>query len=49
MALGEMSRDVLQRLGYALEWKQYPMGHQVSMPEIADISAWIQKRLATAS
>src|SRR5438445_9570402 len=28
LRLGEMSRDALQRLGYAVEWHGYPMAHQ---------------------
>ncbi|MGH8173391.1 MAG: alpha/beta hydrolase [Rhodanobacteraceae bacterium] len=44
-ALGEMSRDALVRLGYNVEWHSYPMAHQVSPPEIADLRAWIAKRL----
>ena len=45
--LGELSRDALTKLGYAVEWHSYPMAHQVSPPEIADLRAWIGKRLAT--
>ncbi len=45
--LGELSRDALTKLGYDVEWHSYPMAHQVSPPEIADLRAWIGKRLAT--
>jgi len=45
--LGELSRDALTELGYAVAWHSYPMAHQVSPPEIADLRAWIGKRLAT--
>ena len=45
--LGELSRDVLTKLGYDVAWHSYPMAHQVSPPEIADLRAWIGKRLAT--
>jgi phospholipase/carboxylesterase len=44
--LGELSRDALAALGYAVEWHSYPMAHQVCPPEIADLRAWIGKRLA---
>ncbi len=44
-ALGEMSRDLLLSLGYAVEWKAYPMQHEVCRPEIDDISAWLGARL----
>jgi phospholipase/carboxylesterase len=45
LALGEMSRDALASLGYAVEWKTYPMQHQVCGPQIADLSAWLTARL----
>lgn len=43
--LGEASRDVLQGLGYRIEWHTYPMEHSVCMEEIAEISRWLQARL----
>ena len=43
--LGEMSRDVLLKLGYAVQWRSYPMEHQMCAQEINDISAWLQSRL----
>jgi phospholipase/carboxylesterase len=46
MALGSMSRDLLNKLGYPIEWKEYPMAHEVSLPEIADIAAWLRSRLS---
>ncbi|MDB5859194.1 MAG: carboxylesterase-like protein [Ramlibacter sp.] len=42
---GEASRDALQALGYPVEWHSYPMGHSVSMEEIADLNAWLVKVL----
>jgi len=36
------SRDVLKSLGYAVDWREYPMPHSVSPQEIADISAWLR-------
>lgn len=44
-ALGELSRDALTSLGHSVEWKAYPMQHEVCRPEIADISAWLAARL----
>jgi phospholipase/carboxylesterase len=43
--LGMASRDVLLSLGYQIEWRSYPMEHQVCMEEIVDISNWLQARL----
>lgn len=45
-ALGTASRDLLQSLGYPVEWKTYPMEHSVCMEEVLDISKWLQARLA---
>jgi len=46
---GEASRDALLALGCPLEWHSYPMGHSVSMEEIADLNAWLLKVLASAA
>ena len=35
------SREVLERLGYAVTWKEYPMPHSVCAEEIADISRFL--------
>ena len=43
---GEATRDALQAAGYPVEWHSYPMGHSVSMEEIADLNAWLVKVLA---
>ncbi len=45
-AMGAASRDVLQGLGYAVDWRMYPMEHSVAMEEIADIAKWLQGRFA---
>src|SRR6185503_2980477 len=44
--LGKTSRDLLQGLGYAVEWQSYPMEHSVCMEEVGDIAKWLQSRLA---
>ena len=41
----EVSRDMLVRLGYEVEWHSYPMPHSVCAPEIADISAFLARIL----
>ncbi len=46
MQLGDASRDVLQALGYHIEWHTYPMEHSVCMEEVVEISRWLQARLA---
>jgi phospholipase/carboxylesterase len=44
--MGETSRDILQGLGYRIEWHSYPMQHSVCMEEVVEISRWLQQRLA---
>ncbi|MEX0732631.1 MAG: alpha/beta fold hydrolase [Aquisalimonadaceae bacterium] len=46
LRMGETSRETLATLGYPVEWHTYPMGHQVCMEEINDISRWLQEVLA---
>lgn len=41
MQRGLEARDRLLGLGYAVEWRTYPMGHEVHPQEIQDIGAWI--------
>ena len=41
----QASRDLLQKLGYPVEWHEYPMPHAVCPPEIADISAFLSRIL----
>ncbi|MES1950583.1 carboxylesterase [Salinisphaera sp. S4-8] len=43
--LGQTSRDHLLDAGYDVAWKEYPMQHQVCMPEIATIGRWLGERL----
>jgi phospholipase/carboxylesterase len=45
LALGTTSRDTLSKLGYELEWHQYPMPHSVCAEELVDISAWLKRVL----
>ena len=45
LQLGAWSRDVLQQDGYPVDWREYPMQHNVCAEEIADIAAWLRERL----
>jgi phospholipase/carboxylesterase len=40
--LGLMARDWLRAAGYRVDWKEYPMQHQVCLPEIQDVAAWLR-------
>ncbi len=42
----EASRDVLEKLGYDIEWHEYLMPHSVCEEEIDDIGAWLRRILA---
>lgn len=46
LAMGTDTRDVLQGLGYPVEWQSYAMQHSVCMEEVNDISRWLQQVLA---
>jgi len=39
------SRDVLQGLGYNVQWHEYPMPHSVYPEEIVDIGLWMNQVL----
>lgn len=41
----ERSRDLLQALGYAVEWHEYMMPHAVCPEEVDDIGAWLRRTL----
>lgn len=42
---GEYSRDMLQQQGYQVNWRAYPMQHQLCLEEIADIGRWLREML----
>jgi len=35
------SREALEKLGYPVTWKEYPMAHSVCAPEVGDISRFL--------
>jgi phospholipase/carboxylesterase len=44
LQVGERSRRVLEELGYSVQWRTYPMGHEVTREELDDIRAWLLER-----
>jgi phospholipase/carboxylesterase len=42
MSLGKSSFGALKKAGYRVEWHEYPMGHEVCLEEIREISGWLQ-------
>ncbi len=45
---GLEARNRLLALGYDVEWRTYPVGHEVHPQEIQDIGAWLRRRLPPA-
>jgi phospholipase/carboxylesterase len=46
--LGNAAYQTMKQNGYNVEWKEYMMQHNVCLPEITDISAFIQEKLTSA-
>ena len=46
VAYGNAAARQLESLGYAPQWHQYAMGHEVNLQEIGDIGAWLASILA---
>jgi len=44
--LGEQTHTLLKQYAFPLEWKTYPMAHEVCAEEIADIGNWLNERLS---
>lgn len=47
-ALGAASKDTLEELGYAVEWREYGMQHSVCEEELRDIEAWLGRQIKSA-
>lgn len=48
LARGTAARDQLQRLGYEVQWQEYPMPHSVCGEEVEHIAAFLQRVLPAA-
>jgi phospholipase/carboxylesterase len=48
VALARQAKESLGRVGLALTWREYPMGHGVCGEEIADIRQWLMEILPAA-
>jgi phospholipase/carboxylesterase len=42
---GREAREKLEALGAALTYREYPMGHEVSMESLRDLTAWLSSTL----
>lgn len=45
LVLGKSSAEILTAAGYPVDWREYPMQHQVCMEEIEDIGEFLRQRL----
>lgn len=45
MTLGRAAHDFLAAQRIPVEWREYPMGHEVVPQEVRDIADWLQRRL----
>jgi phospholipase/carboxylesterase len=46
LSRGVQSRDLLQGLGYRVDWHTYPMPHSVNAQEVVDLRSWLGERFA---
>lgn len=46
VVMGKSAYHALKNAGYPVEWREYPMGHEVCLAEIGKISRWLQTVLA---
>ncbi|NNF00204.1 MAG: alpha/beta hydrolase [Pyrinomonadaceae bacterium] len=42
---GRATKEILSRLPVDLEYKEYPMGHEISQESLGDVREWFSKRL----
>lgn len=45
LPLGQMAVEQITTLGFAPQWRAYPMAHQVCFEQITEIGAWLQNVL----
>jgi len=46
IGMGREARAVLEAQGYAVQWHEYPMGHEVCAEELAETAEWLRGVLA---
>jgi len=45
LTIAEQSMNALQQNGYKIDWRTYPMEHQLCYEEVVDMSNWLKKLL----
>lgn len=43
LEMGRQSVRVLEDLGYSVDWRSYPMEHQLHMQQVKDIGQWLNR------
>jgi phospholipase/carboxylesterase len=46
VGMGREACRTMQTNGYAVEWREYPMGHEVCAEELLEIRRWLLRQLA---
>lgn len=46
LSLGWEAKTRLGQFGFAPEWHEYPMRHEICLPQLADMRTWLLARLA---
>lgn len=46
MAMGKSGFTTLKSAGYEVQWREYPMAHEVCAEEIREVSVWLQSVLS---
>ena len=44
IGMGREAREVLEAQGYPVEWREYPMEHEVCGPELEETGKWLVQR-----
>jgi len=42
---GEISKNLIEKIGFKVSWNSYPIEHSVSQQEISDIGSWLSEIL----
>ncbi len=46
LSYGKAAAAALQQAGYSVEWREYPMAHEVNLTQLQHIGAWLHGRFA---
>ena len=49
LSLGEQALKVLKAMALNPQWQSYPIGHEVSLDEMAALGEWINQRFAESN